>query len=234
MKTSSPPSPRPRRSFLDTSLDVLALCLLGGLAASAQAPVPGQIEDPRAVLERYPPLTVSLRTPHLEESGYFPCSDCHDNDLQLSNPRIRVLEDMHDEITLDHGGGRFWCLTCHHDAERDSLASLKGHPISFDDGFLLCGQCHFQRQRDFFEGAHGKRLESWRGPRKVVACTECHDPHRPVILAAPPYPPPELRSNLVPVHSEHPASPPPWARIEASPGSEAVEHHPDDDDGRTP
>ena len=171
----------------------------------AAAGPPGQIVDPREVLQRYPPFSAEPRIPALEESGYYPCSDCHDGDYQISNPRVRVLEDMHEDIELQHGGGRFWCLTCHHEEDRDSLASLKGQPISFDEAFLLCGQCHFQRQRDFFYGAHGKRLGSWQGTRTVVSCTQCHDAHRPAILSREPYDPPEVRRGLTrsPGKEEH-------------------------------
>jgi hypothetical protein len=64
---------------------------------------------------------------------------------------------------------------------------LKGDPIDFDQSFLLCGQCHFEQQRDFFYGAHGKRLGTWNGPRNVMACTGCHDAHDPSLKERKPW-----------------------------------------------
>jgi hypothetical protein len=181
----------------------------GGLEAQDQKAAP-QIEDPREVLANYPPFTVSERVPFLEDEGLYPCSDCHDGDYVVTNPRARELVDMHDDVQLVHGGGRFWCLTCHGDPDRDVLTSLKQQPISFNEPFLLCGQCHFQRQKDFFAGAHGKRLESWQGERKLEVCTGCHNPHNPAIKPRKPFAPPAIRSGLSPVGETHTATQMPW------------------------
>ncbi len=197
------------KSGLRTILPVLAAALVGVTLFAQESDVPGQLDDPREVLERYRPLQVRERMPVLEDSGYYPCSDCHDGVEVETNPTIRELM-VHDEIELIHGGGRFWCLTCHNAEDRDRLASLKQQPISFDEPFLLCGQCHFQRQRDFFLGAHGKRLKSWQGERKVAVCTECHDPHDPRIQPRKPYRPPQVRSGLQPAPNAHHERAKPW------------------------
>ncbi len=169
----------------------------------ARAPVPPplpvaavQIDDPTELLARFPPFTTTERTPILEENGYFPCSDCHDNVGLKKDPTVRQLTKEHRDIVLVHGGGRYWCLTCHGDEDRDHLTSLKGKPISFDRQFLLCGQCHFDRQKDYFLGGHGKRIGSWQGEKKLAVCTDCHDAHDPAIKARQPVPPPKLRDGL--------------------------------------
>ena len=186
----------------------------------------GQLADPRDLLDGYPPFTAVPRVPVLEDHGYYPCSDCHDNESQVANPQIRILEEMHDDIEFDHGGGRFWCLTCHHDTDRDSLTSLEHQPISFDESFLLCGQCHSERQRDFLYGAHGRRVGSWQGDRTVTPCTQCHDAHRPAILPAKPYAPPQPRRGLSrPTDSPH-SRPLPWERREPK-----AQHEESSDDG---
>ncbi len=186
-----------------------------GLAAAAifaqESDAPGQLDDPREVLERYRPLQVRERRPVLEDNGYYPCSDCHDGVEVEMNPTIRELM-VHDEIELVHGGGRFWCLTCHGEEDRDQLASLKQQPISFDEPFLLCGQCHFQRQRDFFRGVHGKRLETWQGERRVAVCTECHNAHDPRIKPRKPFRPPQVRSGLSPAPNTHHPRMKPWQK----------------------
>jgi len=216
-------------------LTILAPAIAGGLLPGAlgaeepgdtaeqaaeveEAQIPVQLEDPREVLEQYPPFTVSARIPVLEDEGLYPCSDCHDGDFVVSNPTVRELVEMHDtsEVKLQHGGGRFWCLTCHHSEDRDSLASLKGQPISFDESFLLCGQCHFDRQQDFFKGAHGKRLGNWQGERLVEVCTGCHDPHEPAIKPRKPFAPPAIRAGLSPAPPSHHTVKMPWEKGDAS------------------
>ena len=144
------------------------------------------------------PFTVQERIPVLEDEGLYPCTECHDGDYVVTNPEVRELVDMHDETEIDlvHGGGRFWCLTCHHAEDRDQLTTLEGEAVSFDESHLVCGQCHFERQRDFLFGTHGKRVGGWRGERLLTACTECHDSHRPQIDPRQPYRAPGVRTGL--------------------------------------
>ncbi len=214
-------------------LPILVAALVGAVVFAQDSEVPGQLDDPREVLEQYRPLRARPRIPVLEDNGYYPCSDCHDGVEVEINPAIRELM-VHDEIELLHGGGRFWCLTCHSEKDRDHLASLKQQPISFDEPFLLCGQCHFQRQRDYFRGAHGKRLESWRGERKIAVCTECHNPHDPRIKPRKPYRPPQVRSGLQPAPNTHHARAKLWQKQNgnnAEDGAGNAEEHGDDEDG---
>jgi len=157
-------------------------------------------ETPEVVFEKLlsfekyaPAFKVKLRKESQLES--YPCMDCHDD--EETNFEIRELEEEHDEFTLEHGGERFWCLTCHQPDNRDYLRSLKNNAIDFDQSYRLCGQCHFQRQKDWFFGAHGKRVGNWMGERKLYLCTECHDPHSPSIKPIKPNPPPKVRKGLV-------------------------------------
>ena len=157
-------------------------------------------ETPEVVFEKLlsfekyaPAFKVKLRKESQLES--YPCMDCHED--EETNLEIRELEEEHDELTLEHGGERFWCLTCHQPDNRDYLRSLKNNAIDFDQSYRLCGQCHFQRQKDWFFGAHGKRVGNWMGERKLYLCTECHDPHSPSIKPIKPNPPPKVRKGLV-------------------------------------
>tara|TARA_B100000929_G_scaffold45378_1_gene32233 strand:+ start:320 stop:1066 length:747 start_codon:yes stop_codon:yes gene_type:complete len=157
-------------------------------------------EPPEVVFEKLlsfekyaPAFKVKLRKESQLES--YPCMDCHED--EETNLEIRELEEEHDELTLEHGGERFWCLTCHQPDNRDYLRSLKNNAIDFDQSYRLCGQCHFQRQKDWFFGAHGKRVGNWMGERKLYLCTECHDPHSPSIKPIKPNPPPKVRKGLV-------------------------------------
>jgi hypothetical protein len=131
------------------------------------------------------PYTVVARLPVLEEHGNYPCKECHDESL-VTDPKERELPDDHSDIALKHGGGRFWCLTCHDPDDRDSLRGLKGQKIGFDESYELCGQCHFRRQRE----------------RVLTPCTSCHDAHDPSIKPKKPYRADRLRPGL---HASHPA-----------------------------
>ena len=163
----------------------------------------------REILRVVTPFSVDPREGELES---FPCTDCHDNDEQMPNPKVRTMEEDHEDIKLVHGGGRFWCLTCHSEKNRDSLVSLKNQPISFDESYLLCGQCHFQQQQDFFYGGHGKRKGNWRGDRKLTACTECHNPHVPQIKDRKPVASPKVRSGLKEMKVVHHNFSMPWEK----------------------
>jgi hypothetical protein len=163
--------------------------------------------------------------PRLDRIGNYPCTKCHDN--QFVDPRVRELQEEHTKLVFEHGGGRFWCYdACHKGTDMDNLVSLRGRPVSYDDAYQLCGQCHFQRL-DWYFGGHGKRqgawesqreipviadelkvedrdqIGRWKGERVILNCTECHDAHSPAIKPFEPSPPPKVRSGL-----RHPAAKP--------------------------
>jgi len=124
-----------------------------------------------------------------------------------TNPAPRKLYAPH-QAALDHGDGRFWCLQCHAPEERNSLTLMTGETLSFDASWQLCGQCHYQPQKDWAFGAHGKRLDNWQGERELYNCTHCHDPHSPAIKPRAPESPPPVRHGLSPMpagmHSPEP------------------------------
>jgi hypothetical protein len=157
--------------------------------------------------------------PRLDRIRNYPCTKCHDN--KFVDPRVRELQDEHTKLTFEHGGGRFWCYdACHKGTDINNLVSLRGRPITYDESYKLCTQCHFQRL-DWFFGGHGKRQGAWENPREIprtaeemkiedrnqigrwtgerviLTCTECHDPHSPSIKSFEPSPPPKIRSGLI-------------------------------------
>lgn len=166
-------------------------------------------------IQQAPPFKV---LPRIDKLEYYPCSDCHAD--QQTNPKPRVLKDEHVNLDFQHGGGRFWCYACHNPGDMDHLRLLDGQLISFNDAYKLCGECHFQRQKDWYFGGHGKRagtwrdprkiplthakmsfkdrkkIGTWRGPRVLLDCTECHDAHSPSIKPYKPSPPPKVRKGL--------------------------------------
>lgn len=162
-----------------------------------------------------PPFKV---VPRQDRIRNFPCTKCHDN--KFVDTRVRPMQEEHTKLTFEHGGGRFWCYdACHKGTDIDTLISLRGRRISYDDSYKVCGQCHFQRL-DWFFGGHGKRqgawedqrkipvtadelkiedrnqIGRWAGERAILNCTECHDAHSPSIKPFEPSPAPKVRSGL--------------------------------------
>ncbi len=170
------------------------------------SPAPQNI-DPLSLIKQAPPFVVPDRT---EKLLTYPCTGCHTQGIIKANPKIRPLQMMHQEINLVHGKGRFWCTTCHSTYERDNLTSLKGQPIGFNQAYLLCGQCHQHRLREFIYGAHGKRIGSWEENRTLLNCTECHNPHVPQIKPRKPRSAPAVRAGLRPMKPPIQEHPPFW------------------------
>jgi len=146
-----------------------------------------------------PDFGVVSRSGHL---NFYPCEDCHS--VIPVNETRRQLYSPHPG-TLDHGAGRIWCLDCHAGDNRNALQTMAGEEVSFDEAYQVCGQCHYQPQKDWFYGAHGKRVGNWQGERQLYNCTHCHNPHDPAVRPRTPEAPPPVRHGLTrPVlHTEH-------------------------------
>jgi len=129
------------------------------------------------------------------------CERCH-GEMQ-HNTNIRVLEDAPHIDSLNHGNGRFWCLECHDEVESNKLQTPTGEKVGFADAYLVCGSCHANRQKDWYFGAHGKRVENWDGQRVILGCTNCHEPHEPTLQPYKPKAPPQLRVGLNPSAKKH-------------------------------
>ena len=128
--------------------------------------------------------------------GIFPCNDCHD--YQDPNPQRRELVDMHDDISAiyDHDSENRWCTDCHDLNQRDSLRLASGKRLGFDESYLLCGQCHGDKLRDWKVGVHGKRIGDWNGRKEYLLCVNCHNPHSPKFKEVTPEPPPLFTKDI--------------------------------------
>lgn len=142
-------------------------------------------DDSEAIAVEPPPFSEDI----------FPCSDCHDPEDEV-NTTPRILEDAHEDIVLKHDQEHRWCLDCHDAKNRDQLHSASGKPIDFKKSYLLCGQCHGPRLREWRAGVHGKRSGSWSGKKKYLLCAHCHDPHAPKFKPIEPMSPPVRPENL--------------------------------------
>jgi hypothetical protein len=149
----------------------------------------------------YPAAPAFTVVPQKVGLTYFPCSNCHASLPLNTQPRLLAAPHV---AALPHGNGRFWCLDCHKAEDRDRLRGLKSQAVDFDDAYLVCGQCHFRQQQDWYFGAHGKRVANWRGRREIYNCTHCHDPHDPTLKPRAPQPPPKLRAGLAPMPERKP------------------------------
>ena len=165
----------------------------GGRTAYSPADFP-EIEFDRPLLEEVeaagasdPEGVFRVRQP-LAYEDYFPCTDCH-GEMEVNYER-RELEEMHDDIALDHGPKDRWCFDCHNPEDRDSLRLANGTLIGFDESYRLCGQCHGTIFRDWREGIHGRREGYWNGAKSYQLCSNCHNPHAPAFQPIRPLPPP--------------------------------------------
>lgn len=155
----------------------------------AEPPAPTEPE----VFEGYakaPPFEV---VPQKDKLTFFPCTQCHK--FIPPNPEPRKLQAPHPSA-LNHGKGRIWCLNCHLVDDRDYLRTIRDLKVDFDNAYLVCGQCHANRQKDWYFGAHGKRVSNWQGSRAIYSCTHCHDPHDPTIKPRAPSKAPAVRAGL--------------------------------------
>lgn len=132
--------------------------------------------------------------PQKDKIALYPCSQCHK--AMTPNPTPRKLEAAPHQAALKHGKGRLWCLNCHLIDDRDFLHTVRGQKVDFDEAYLVCGQCHFNRQKDWYLGGHGKRVSNWQGERTLYSCTHCHDPHDPITKPREPSKAPPVRAGL--------------------------------------
>ncbi len=167
--------------------------------------------------------------PSQKDHEMYPCGECHT--WAKSDLTPRPLKDPHDNFVLSHGlhgKGKFWCFTCHHLEGDGGLVTLEGEKLAFDDAYLVCSQCHADQARDWVYGAHGKRVGSWQGERRVLNCTACHYQHRPGINPREPLPGPVIRAGLGEMdfgHGENGHAPrhlPAWLELDTGAGGPAA------------
>lgn len=151
-------------------------------ATEAAAKAKGD-HDERAVPVPPPPFSEDI----------FPCSECH-ADMD-PDPTVREIPD-HENIKLQHGTRRRWCFDCHNPTDRDKLRLANGDLIGFEESYILCGQCHGPKLRDWRAGVHGKRTGQWNGVKRYRLCVHCHNPHSPRFKPLQPEPRPHTPSEI--------------------------------------
>ena len=180
--------------MVKTALILLILCGIHGCSFRPGEPDSLSKADFVTPLAFNDVLSTDYSVPLPPISDLFPCSQCH-ADMEV-NPRRRILTDMHDDIIFNHDSENRWCLACHDAKERDSLKLASGITIPFTNSYLLCGQCHGPKYRDWRMGIHGKRTGEWNGKKQYLLCVHCHDPHSPGIKPIEPMPPPKQPTEM--------------------------------------
>lgn len=183
-------------------LSIVLVASLPGSLGAADAPV-------QAADQLYPDAPAFTVQPRNTNSKFEDCWDCHEADD--IDPEPRRLRTKHVR-EIDHGGNRFWCLTCHAGDNIEYLRTSSNEKIEFEESYLICGSCHADRQKDWYFGAHGKRVSGWQGERAILACTHCHDPHKPAVAARAPLPRPPVRVGMDRQETHQPEIHPIWER----------------------
>ncbi len=132
------------------------------------------------------PFEVRLRTPAIDA---FPCTSCHDGPVTFGDRADEEHADVQPVHPSDLAGQ---CGACHAAVDPARLSLNTGETASLDEAYRLCAQCHYAQGDAWAGGAHGKRLVAWSGPRVVMSCTECHDPHEPAFAPRIPFRPPNI------------------------------------------
>jgi len=153
-------------------------------------------EGSSTIVEKKLVEEIAVSAPPFSDEYIFPCSECHES--QDTNPNRRDIVDMHDEISANfkHDSENRWCLDCHNAEKRDFLHLASGKLVAFEESYLLCGQCHGDKLRDWKVGVHGKRTGDWNGKKQYLLCVHCHNPHSPKFKSMRPMPPPIRQENI--------------------------------------
>lgn len=177
----------------------------GGHASSEVAL---QVEHRYGVEIQGQPTTPSVLTDvlsHRGEVGEVACASCHTTrSPNVGNHQGDDLDTFHQGLVVKHGD--LSCLSCHNDANYDTLKLADGTAVGFEHTMQLCAQCHGPQSRDYQNGSHGGMNGYWdlsRGPRTRNACTVCHDAHAP---AYPQLMPVFAPTDIVPPKDDHHAA----------------------------
>ena len=204
-RTPKPPAVDTQRTAADSATAALhATRQPGALGTVAAEPVelwtgpgkrPFEVATRTAELEagharRFGSITLptTLRSRNLDQ---YPCTSCHlGRKIVMAETRVGDAHQNIEPVHPHRTGAR--CSTCHAGDNVELLALADGKRATLDETYRLCAQCHFEQVDNWAAGAHGKRLDGWQGRRVVMACVECHDPHKPALEPRVPFRAPQI------------------------------------------
>ena len=135
-------------------------------------------------------LPIALRSRAAAISQY-PCTSCHQGrKVVMANQRIGDAHNNIQPVHPEQTGAV--CSTCHSPDDVQLLTLKSGERATLDESYRLCAQCHFPEAKAWAGGGHGKRLDGWQGRRVVMACADCHDPHKPAVQVRIPFRAPQI------------------------------------------
>ena len=139
-------------------------------------------------------LPTALRTRPL---GQYPCTSCHlGRKVVMAEKRT---SDVHHNVQPVHPKQTgALCSTCHAADNVELLVLENGERATLDESYRLCAECHIAQVNAWAHGAHGKRLDGWQGRRVVMACPDCHDPHKPALEPRIPFRAPQIERTRSP------------------------------------
>ncbi len=173
---------------------LFTILIVSFAAIAAGSDQPGDTVYPEAARPKDPGVPEFFVPPPPFTEGIFPCSECH-AEMDVDTERREL--GMHEEQqALKHAGPQQWCLDCHNPDDRDKIRLISGQLISFEESYLLCGQCHGTIFRDWKAGVHGKRTGEWNGKKLYRLCVHCHNPHQPAFKPLKPKQPPMRPADI--------------------------------------
>ena len=204
---------------------LLALWLVAG-PNLAEVPKTSPVSIHPDALTTAPRRAVLTDPPTIFLDGYQrTCNDCHRIFPAQEDPPARLFRHTH--IHLEHGINDR-CRNCHDVEDRNRLVLHSGETLPFGDVVNLCAKCHGPIYRDWQRGMHGRANGYWDakyGDRRLLGCTECHDPHNPRVPAMDPLrplPPPNtlrMARHEEPVTVDHEERDPLRRALRASGGT---------------
>lgn len=200
----------------------MLLALAIGWFSSAE-PTTGSQASEVDTFTGYPDAPPFEVVPRKDQLAFYPCAQCHQFIPPNPTPRELSVPPAHPSV-LQHGEGRMWCMVCHQVEDRNYLRTLRDEKVGFDQAHLICGQCHANRQRDWYFGGHGKRVQHWKGGRRLYLCTHCHNAHDPTLEPREPRRPPPVREGLEPMPVPHIHREKVWERLATD--AKEVPHEP--------
>ena len=168
----------------------LLLCLSTLLTLEAR----GQITETKPT---HDPALLGEVIEQIPKMQMYPCTDCHSGPADFNTtPRKLTQEHLEKKIHFGKNEPEKWCQTCHDEGNYLKMRLISGKEISFNQTYLLCGECHGDVYQNWLRNAHGKQVGFWNGPRQINACPACHDPHDPKFkpLKALKMPPPPVNN----------------------------------------
>jgi hypothetical protein len=141
-----------------------------------------------------------LLKPRSQPAKWNECQNCHREKNFEHIQGIKKPKKNHQSIEIVHGSKEMSCSFCHNKNNHNFLFSAQ-QDNDFTHTSRVCQTCHSDVYKKWYEGAHGKRIDSWLH-QSQLQCIECHNPHNVTFPKMKADPPPKRPRLLIPKHKE--------------------------------